>query len=184
MAKQQPPAQPATISAGNPGAPMAPSPNKSCPAPKAAPSPGLLKVLSMIALAGAALALVTCVARVVRSDGHSKPPPPVGAVTAPAQTLPNDATDLPRAWNPDGSRTDVSKWPSVEVPAKGDSKPVPTFEDRHIVWATGLKVFCVYSDDHTEAAPCTEGPQRRQYVHNDSDFDAYAPYAYAKRDEK
>jgi hypothetical protein len=122
-----------------------------------------------------------------RKAGPGEQAAPKAPVTtaSPTRGLPNDATDLPRAWNPDGSMTDVTTWPYVNAPHGKDTVMVPTMIGYHIVWdGIGITVYCRYADNHTEVEPCTEGPQVGQYAHNNGQSDVKASYAFAKKGEK
>ena len=115
------------------------------------------------------------------SSSHSK--------NSVVHALPQNAPDLPKAWNPDGSITDQSKWPRVLVPAHCDSVRVPSIAGGHIVWGgSGLKFHAVYSDGRTcvlgNTVPCGDGDVVSGYAHNDSDTDLFSSYAYANQGEK
>ncbi len=108
-----------------------------------------------------------------------------------ARALPHDAPDLPRAWNPDGSLTDVSKWPQVQVPPYGDSVHVPNIFGGHVVWGgSGFKVHCIYGSDGHEGTvgdsehPCSDGNIVESYARNQGGTLLYASYAYARKGEK
>lgn len=121
-----------------------------------------------------------------------KPARPVQqqAIREKARALPHDTPDLPRAWNPDGSPTDVSKWPQVQVPPKGDSVHVSNLFGGHVVWGgSGFEVHCVYSDDSEGIVgdiqhPCSDGNIVESYARNKGDTLLYARYAYANKGEK
>ncbi len=107
-----------------------------------------------------------------------------------ASVLPRDAPDLPRAWKTDGSMTDTSTWPRVQVPPYGNSAHVPGIFDGHVVWGgSGFKIHCVYADGHEcimgdTSRPCKDGDVVTSYVRNEGGTVLYASYAYAKRGEK
>jgi len=106
------------------------------------------------------------------------------------RAFPQDAPNLPRAWNADGSMTDPSKWPRIQVPSNGDSVRVPSVFGGHIVWGgSGFKVRYVYSDGHEcvigdTSASCGDGDIVAGYARNEGDTLLYASYAYARQDEK
>ncbi|NNM83892.1 hypothetical protein HKL94_01585 [Candidatus Parcubacteria bacterium] len=108
----------------------------------------------------------------------------------PMRALPQSAPNLPRAWNADGTITDMSKWPRVRVPPHGDSVRVPNIFGGHLVWGgSGFKVHCVYADGHEGIIgnandPCSDGNIVSMYAHNDGGVLLYASYAYAKMGEK
>jgi hypothetical protein len=119
------------------------------------------------------------------SVGATRGIAPVGIPQGIPQALPQTAPDLPRAWNADGTITDVSKWPTVEVPPHGDSALAPGAGGRHLVWAgSGFTVYCDYGDGHKEVTPCHDGNIVGGHVHGDGDALLYASYAYAKMGEK
>lgn len=106
------------------------------------------------------------------------------------QALPQDAPDLPRAWNADGTITDQSKWPRIQVPPHGDSVRVPSVFGGHIVWGgSGFTIHYVYADGREcvlgDASPsCGDGNIVSGYARNNGDILIYASYAYARQDEK
>ena len=106
------------------------------------------------------------------------------------RALPQDTSDLPRAWNPDGSMTDPSNWIRVSVPPHGNSAHVPNIFGGHVVWGgSGFKVYYEYSDGHScavgDTSPnCGDGDIVASYAHNDGETLAYASYAYARQGEK
>ncbi len=108
--------------------------------------------------------------------------PPVRAA------LPSNAPDVPRAWNPDGSQTDTTKWPRVVVPPHGRSVLVPNIAGGHAVWGgSGFKVRCVYGDGHEGVVgegTCNDGDIVGSYAVNQTGVELYASYAYARQGEK
>lgn len=106
------------------------------------------------------------------------------------EILPQDAPNLPWAWNADGSITDTSKWPRVKVPPHGDSDHVPGLFDGHVVWGgSGFEIHYRYSDGHIcifgDARPsCGDGAVVEGWAHNKGDTLLYASYAYAHKGEK
>ncbi len=107
-----------------------------------------------------------------------------------ANVLPRDAPDVPRAWKTDGSMTDTSTWPRVQIPPYGNSAHVPGIFDGHVVWGgSGFTIHCVYTDGHEGIVgdmnrPCNDGNIISSYVRNEGGTVLYASYAYAKRGEK
>ncbi|MBI5793786.1 hypothetical protein HZA87_01725 [Candidatus Uhrbacteria bacterium] len=116
--------------------------------------------------------------------------PPEASVPPTARALPQDGSGgLPRAWNTDGTITDTTKWPKVQVPPHSDSTHVPHNFDGHLVWLSGFEVHCLYADGHEgiigdRDRPCSNGDIVASYVHNDGDAPQEASYAYASRFEK
>ncbi len=117
-------------------------------------------------------------------------PQPVAQRVVPMRALPRNTLNLPRAWNADGTITDMSKWPRVRVPPHGNSVRVPNIFGGHLVWGgSGFKVHCVYADGHEGIIgntndPCSDGNIVSMYAHNDGGVLLYASYAYAKMGEK
>ncbi len=99
--------------------------------------------------------------------------------------FPRDTPNLPRAWH-----LDQSKWPTVKVPAHGDSVLVRGLDQGHVVWGgSGFTVRCVYANGHIGTVgdpsdPCSDGNIVGSYAHNDSDVPLLASYAYARAGEK
>lgn len=130
----------------------------------------------------------------VRADKPQQPPAPSAAgqqqEVKKGLVLPNNAPDLPRAWNPDGTMTDPSTWMRIEVPPHGDSVRVPAVFGYHLVWSVGgFKLRHVYADGHEckfgDTGPaCGDGDIVAGYAHNDGDTPLIASYAYAKKGEK
>jgi hypothetical protein len=122
-----------------------------------------------------------------KSPSHEVKQQTLSAVT---RALPQNAPDLPRAWNADGTMTDPSKWPRVQVPPHGDSVRVPNVFGGHLVWGgSGFKVHCVYADGNErivgdEKDPCSDGNIVSMYARNDGGTVLHASYAYAKMSEK
>jgi len=171
------------------------STNKSIPAPTVIVSADIRKWMLRVIIALAIIVTITVIASLIRSQREAVPNIPQQHTASRsevprASALPQNSPNLPRAWNADGSMTDSSKWPRVQVPPHGDSVHVPSVFGGHIVWGgSGFKIHYVYSDGHEciigdTSSSCSDGNIVEGYARNEGDTPLYASYAYAYQNEK
>lgn len=150
-------------------------------------------------VAGVVLLMLFIVLPIIGWFGGSGSPKPERVAEAaykqPSPVLPNDAPDLPRAWNADGTMTDVGGWPRVQIPLYGNSVSVPAVFRHHLVWGgSGFEVRCIYSDGREGVLgdrknPCNDGDIVSYYFRDarsvkEGDIPLIAAYAYARMGEK